>query len=82
MIDLDAVIPKAKVTKVASTFLEQVDFRIEIAGRRVIIPRDIELMLWTRAFIKQDDVTGSLGNHYEAALPPGGLREKFGTWPE
>ena len=80
MIDLDAVIPGSKVIETAFAFLESCGFELEIEeGKFVTIPRSTELVLWRRAFIKeQEDVDG--WDHYEATVMLGRLDGE--DWPD
>jgi hypothetical protein len=65
---IDAILPKEKVIKRAQLFLDSCDWSLEIGASLVSIPKDTQICVRSRAFIKADAEDVFLGDHYEAVV--------------
>jgi hypothetical protein len=72
----DSVLPISSVLKQAAEFLGACGWRLEIEEKLMEIPKDTELVVRSRAFIKADLEDVPLGDHFEAVLLLG--RESVG----
>lgn len=65
---IDALLPVSTVLQHAATFLSKCDWRLEIDGEIVEIPKNADLIVRSRAFIKADLDDVFLGDHLEAVV--------------
>ena len=65
---LDRVIPVASVVAQTQEFLERCGWKLEIDNEIVEIPRDVEVFVRSRGFVKAEQGDVFLGNHFEAVV--------------
>ncbi len=72
-LELDRKIPMDRVLATARSFLDEVGWELEFEGRdsateRVVIPPDAALIVASRAFVRDDIVGLSFGDHFTAIV--------------
>ncbi len=65
---IEAMLPKEKVIRQAQSFLDSCGWSLEIDESLVSIPKEAQICVRSRAFIKADAEDVYLGNHYEAVV--------------
>lgn len=65
---LDGEIPVASVVAQTQAFLERCGWKLEIDSEILEIPRDVELVVRSRAFVKAEQGDVFLGDHFEAVV--------------
>ena len=66
--DLDRQIPVPHVLAQTEAFLERCGWKLEIDSEILEIPRDGELVVRSRAFVKDEQGDVFLGDHFEVVL--------------
>jgi hypothetical protein len=65
---IEAILPREKVQQEARSFLETCGWSLEIGEKLISIPRETELGVRSRAFIRADAEDVFLEDHYEAVV--------------
>lgn len=78
---IESILSKEKVIEQAQSFLESCGWSLEINGELVSFPKQTDLSIRSRAFIKADSDNVFCDDHYEAVVLIGGDsgRAKYGV---
>ena len=82
---LDTALSVSKVLEQAQAFLERCGWKLEIGSEVIEIPKNVELVVRSRAFVKADLKDVFIGDHFEAVVLLGevliyeNVRAKFGV---
>ena len=65
---IEAMLPKEKVIQQTLSFLNSCGWRLEIDESLISIPKEAQIYVRSRAFIRADSEEVFLGDHYEAVV--------------